>query len=214
MLEVTCRDKSAATSQLLTDAITTVHTRIVALLKARGQAKERFASLRNRAKTQAAHDLIEHVRVLLEDLEQSKRTNKRRAASRAKLVNAIERLVSDLLSARAGMDVPALLFRPIGKSSFDHTPVKYETFTNVLNGLKALELIGHQKGQTRYRKIEFDPGDFVSTSLPGRASRFWATSKLLRLADQVSHSMSAVHQALPASEKPPPNTGRKRRAEA
>ena len=52
----------------------------------------------------------------------------------------------------------------------------------MLTGLKALELIGHRVGQTRYRKTEFDPGEFVSTSLPGHASRFWATSKLLRLA--------------------------------
>jgi hypothetical protein len=61
--------------------------------------------------------------------------------------------------------------------------VKYETFTNVLNGLKSLDLIRHREGQTRYRKAEFDPGQFVSTSLPGRASRFWVTGKLMRLAE-------------------------------
>jgi hypothetical protein len=87
MLDVTNRDDIAAAGQLLSDAITAVHARMVSLLKARGQARERYAGLRNRAKTPAAHDLIEHIRAQLQDLEQRKRTNKRRAASRAKLVN-------------------------------------------------------------------------------------------------------------------------------
>jgi len=88
-----------------------------------------------------------------------------------------------LLRARRGTNAPALLFRSIGKSSFDKDPVKYETFTNVLTGLKSLNLVWHRKGQTRYCKSEFDPGEYVSTSLPGRASRFWATGKLMQLAE-------------------------------
>jgi hypothetical protein len=55
-------------------------------------------------------------------------------------------------------------------------------FVRALDGLKALELVGHRKGQTRYRKIEWDPGEIVSVALAGRASRFWATGKLLSLA--------------------------------
>ena len=39
--------------------------------------------------------------------------------------------------------------------------MKYETFTNVLTGLKSLNLVWHRKGQTRYRKSEFDPGEYV-----------------------------------------------------
>jgi hypothetical protein len=49
---------------------------------------------------------------------------------------------------------------------------------------KKLDLIGHRKGQTRFRKTEFNPGEAVSEALLGRASRFWATGKLLRLAAQ------------------------------
>jgi hypothetical protein len=80
---------------LLSATITTVPTKIVSLLSARGQARERYAGLRNRARTQAAHDLIEHIRGQFENLEQTKRTNKRRAKSRAKLANAIERFIGD-----------------------------------------------------------------------------------------------------------------------
>ena len=184
MLEVTNRDNSAAVCLLLSATITTVHTKIVSLLSARGQAKERYVALLTRARSQAAHDLIACIRDDIEHLEQqkSKRSYKRRATSRAKFTEAIESFVGDLLRVKAGTNAPALVYRSIGKSRFDHDPVKYETFTNVLNGLKALELIGHQKGLTRYRKSEFDPGELVSTALPGRASRFWPTSMPLRLA--------------------------------
>ena len=61
--------------------------------------------------------------------------------------------------------------------------MKYDVFMRVLDGLKALELVGHRKGQTRYRKTEFGPGELVSVTMHGRASRFWATGKLLRLAE-------------------------------
>jgi hypothetical protein len=174
MLELTRTDDSTAA----------VRTKIIGLVKARARARERYAALHNRARTQAAHDLIARIRDDMEQLEQQgkKRLYRRGAIGRAKFTDAIERFVGDLLRVQAGTKAPALVFRSIGKSCFDDDPVKYETFTNVLNGLKALELIGHQSGRTRFRKSEFDPGEFVSTSLPGRASRFWPTSTLLRLA--------------------------------
>jgi hypothetical protein len=148
------------------------------------QPKERWADLRSRARSRAARELVAHIRRELEDLEQKKdkRRRKRREKAGAKFSDAIERFVGDLLRAKAVTQGPALIFRSIGKSSFDRDPVKYETFNNVLEGLKELELVSHRPGQTRYRKSEFDPGEFVSTLLPGHASRFWATSKLLRLA--------------------------------
>ncbi len=62
--------------------------------------------------------------------------------------------------------------------SFDHEPVKYDVFTKVLEGLKGLELVGHLKGQSRYRKTPFG-----TVQLPGLGARFWATGKLLRLAE-------------------------------
>ena len=58
----------------------------------------------------------------------------------------------------------------------------YEARKKVPKGLKDLGLVSHRKGQTRFRKMEFDPGDFFSVALLGRASRFSATGKLLRLA--------------------------------
>ena len=48
MLEVTRTDDSTAA----------VHTKIIELLTARGQSRERYAALRNRSRTQAADALI------------------------------------------------------------------------------------------------------------------------------------------------------------
>ena len=88
-----------------------------------------------------------------------------------------ERFVGDLLRVRAGSTTPG-----------EHPPrcwtvrvrrcetVKYDMFKQVLEGLKTLGLVGHQKGQSKYRKTPFG-----NAPEPGRAARFWATGELLRL---------------------------------
>jgi hypothetical protein len=188
MLDVNVDSQTSAHGVQTVDAEkTAVQIEIIGLIKAWSQQpKERWADLRSRARTQAANELIAHIRNDLEELEQkaNDRTHKRRQRSGVKFFGAIERFVGDLLRAKAGKTGPALIFRSIGKSSFDHDPVKYETFTKVLKGLKGLDLVSHRKGQTRFRKMKFDSSDFVSVSLLGRASRFSATGKLLRLAGQ------------------------------
>ena len=78
------------------------HGKIIELLTARGQSRERYAALRNRARTQAADALIAEIRAQMGELEQrdGKRIYKRRAASEVKFVTAIERFVGDLLRVR------------------------------------------------------------------------------------------------------------------
>ena len=179
MLEVPRTEDSTAAAQTLAAAIRTVHRGIVELLTARGNARERYAALRNRARTPAADALIAHIRDDLEKLEQreGKRVYKRRAASEEKLVGAIERFVGDLLRVRAGMTAPANIYRVVGSSKFGDASVKYDMFTQVLNGLKTLGLVFHLKGQSRYRRTPFG-----NAPVPGQAARFWATSKLVGLA--------------------------------
>jgi hypothetical protein len=53
-------------------------------------------------------------------------------------------------------------------------------FMRVIEGLKALGLVEHQKGRTRSQDTSFD----FRVAVPGRAARFWATPKLLRLAEE------------------------------
>jgi hypothetical protein len=58
-------------------------------------------------------------------------------------------------------------------------------FVRLLEALKALGLVGHRKGQTRYQETGFD----VRVTVRGRAARFWATPKLMKFAeDQGIHS--------------------------
>jgi hypothetical protein len=200
MLEVTRTDDSAVAVQTLSAAIRTVHRRIIAQLMARGQTRERYAALRNRARTQAAHDLVARIRDDMEKLEQTqgKRIYKRRAVSGAKFVGAIERFVGDLLRVRAGTTGLANVHRAIGRSRFDDATVKYDMFTQVLDGLKTLGLVGHQKGQSRYRKTPFG-----NASEPGHAARFWATSKLLGLA--AHHGIDSDNVGEHFAPEPPKN---------
>lgn len=169
-----------AVAHIVRAVITAVPERIIRLITAWSKPNERYADLRSKARTPAAHQLVARIRDDLEELERQggKRARKRREKSGAKLLEAIERFVGDLLRVRADTIAPALIYRSIGKSSFDHEPVKYDVFTKALQGLKELELVGHRKGQTRYRKA-FG----ASVPLHGRAARFWATGKLLGLAE-------------------------------
>ena len=175
-------------------ALLDVRSKIVSLIRAWSQPSERYADLRSRARTPQALELIARIREGIEDLEQkgTKRVRRRREKSGVKFSEAIERFVGDLLRARANKLGPALVYRSTGKSRFKHDPVKYDMFSNALAGLEALELIGYRKGQTRYRKTAFGPVDVVSVQLRGRAARFWATGKLLRLAEDYGINSSNV----------------------
>ena len=172
----------AAVARIVHASIAALHAKLITLIKSKPQGyaekpEDSFADLRSKARTPAAHQLIARIRNDLEELEHQsrKRARKRRKKSGAKFLEVIERFVGDLLRVRAGTITPALIYRSIGKSDFDHEPVKYDVFTKALEGLKELELVGHRKGQTRYRKA-FG----ASASLPGRAARFWATGQASR----------------------------------
>jgi hypothetical protein len=114
--------------------------------------------------------------------------------SGAKFYEAIERFVGDLLRAKAGTMAPVRIYHAIGKSSFDKDPVRYDVFFEVLEGLKTLELVGHYKGRTRFRKTEFDPGEVVSVTMHGHASRFWARGNLLGLAEHYGINTTNVDE--------------------
>jgi hypothetical protein len=51
------------------DSTAAVHTKIIELLTARGQSRERYAALRNRSRTQAADALIAEIRAQMGELE-------------------------------------------------------------------------------------------------------------------------------------------------
>ena len=173
-------DPQAPALQTVHAALLGVRLKVLGLVKAWSHSMERYADLRSRARTPEADKLIAFIRAGIEQLERKgdKRVRKRREKSGAKFSEAIERFVGDLLRARAGTSRAGRIYRAIGKMSFDHEPVKYDVFTKMLQGLKGLELVGHRKGQSRYRKTLFG-----TVQLPGLGARFWATGNLLRLAE-------------------------------
>jgi hypothetical protein len=140
---------NAATAQTGPAAIAAEHTKIIKLITAWSQLEERYADLRSKGRTAAAHQLIARICDDIEELEQKagSRVRKRRARSGAKFFHALERFVGDLLRARAGTTGPARVYRAVGKDAFKQDAVKYDLFMRVLEGLKALELVGYRRGQ-------------------------------------------------------------------
>ena len=190
----------APTAPVLAD----VRARLVGLIAARApDTLDRYADLRSGWHTHAAGQFTFQLLREIEQLEHATgvRVRKRRGRSGVKFADAIHRLVGDLLRARVGEKATGRIYRVTGKDSFKHDPVKYDMFWRVVEGLKALGLIEHRKGQTRYRTSAFGPE--YKVPLPGRAARFWATSKLIALAE--AHGIHAENISDHFVPEPPRN---------
>jgi hypothetical protein len=142
-----------------------------------------------------AHELVWRV---MSDIRQHERdagsrVRDMRARGATRFHFGVERVVGDLLHARAGTNATGRLYRPLGKDDFQDAPVKYDTFHRVLDGLKALGLVGHRKGRSRSR----DTGFGFRQTIPGRAARFWATPRLLQLAAEHGINSSNVGEHFP-----------------
>jgi hypothetical protein len=154
--------------------------------KASTARKDTYAFLHSRSRTSEARQLISEVYDSITEWEAQTgaRSYKRRARSANTFVNALERVVGDLLRAKADPSRSGRLFRPIGRDRFKYDPIKHDVFKRVVDDLKGLELVGHALGKPRYFKIpeEWGGGSIARTG-EGKASRFWATPKLLALAE-------------------------------
>src|SRR5262245_56869224 len=146
------------------------------------EREDRYATLLSRCQTSVARQLTFRLHTDIADWERrsGKRVRRRLARVGVKYVDVIERFVGDLLRAGADHNSSGRIFRATGKDHFKDEPVTYDVFMGVLDGLKALRLVEHEKGQTRFSKV---PEWGLSYTLPGRASRFWATDKLMKLAE-------------------------------
>ena len=180
-------------------ALVSVPAKLIGLIAARAvETYDRYADFRSRSRTPSATELIARVFSEIEQHEQGtrRRFRSRRERGRAKFTEALERFLGDLLRARTGP-----IYRPTGKSDFSDAPVKYDMFMTALDGLKALGLVEHRKGQTRYYETGFEPGHKVTIS--GRAAHFWATPKLLKLADE--HGVHSGNVGNHFAPEPPTN---------
>jgi hypothetical protein len=170
----------AQTSVVKQPALLEARAKIVSLIAARGR-EDRYAALLSWWRTAAAQNLIYGLYndIARWEKESGKRVRQRQARRGVVFVDALCRFVGDLLRARAGRNASGRIYHALGKTSFDDVPVNYDVFMGVLDGLKALGLVGHAKGWRSYHEIEEWN---VSVTLAAHASRFWATDKLIKLA--------------------------------
>ena len=188
--------------EVSTAPIPAERAKIIELITARApETLDRYAELRSRCRTRAAEALIWrlYADIELHEEKMGSRVRTRRDRTSVRFFDALERIVGDLLRARASANATGRIYRAIGKTSFSDAPVKYDMFTTALDGLKALGLIGHQKGRSRYLETGFD----VRVTLPGRAARFWATPKLVKLAED--HGIHSGNVGDHFAPEPPTN---------
>jgi hypothetical protein len=164
-------------------ALATERAKLVELIASRApETLDRYADLRSWWRGPFAQKLIYRIYGDIVEHERTGggRVRRRRGRLGVRFTDALMRFVGDLLRARAGTDTTGRIYRPTGKGDFSDAPVKYDMFMRALDGLKALGLVEHRKGRTRYQETGFD----VRVTVPGRAARFWATPKLLKLAEE------------------------------
>jgi hypothetical protein len=194
--------RAASAGEESTVGLLEARAQIVSLIAAHSRP-DRYAALLSRSRTSAARQLILQVCSDITAWEQQsgKRVYKRRSRSREIFSNAVERFVGDLLRAKADKNASGRVYRSIGKTSFGDDPVNFDVFKGVLDGLKSLGLVGHRKGQTRYHETGFEPGHRVTIS--GRAARFWATPKIVKLAEE--HGIHSGNVGDHFAAEPPTN---------
>jgi hypothetical protein len=113
---------------------------------------------------------------------------------RAKLSQAIGAVVGALLK-NWSRSRPRAVYRSHKASAFSDGPIGHRQFIAAMSGLVALGFVSHQPG---YRKAtEWEDGNIWS----GKASRFWPSVELLRLA--VAHAVTAA-AANDQFKAPPP----------
>jgi hypothetical protein len=136
-----------------------------------------YAALDSRAVTDAARSLRDDVVDLVAREEMKGRRRKRdRTASRLK--RAVEGLLGDLLRAQASGKSQGYVYHPTSPRGFKDAPVGHRVFMAAKDALEALGLVKIAKGFQKW--ADFGSG---KVSLPGYATRFIATPRLLKLAE-------------------------------
>ena len=161
--------------------LTEARAQIVSLIAARGR-EDRYATLLSRCRSSEAVILIRQVFGEFAHWQRTSGNRVRRFGSKSGQTyhEAIERFVGDLLRARAaGNNASGRIFHALGSTTFDDVPVNYDVFIRMLDGLKALGFVG----------VEKEP-----TYLARRAAAFWATNKLVQLAEYFGVHLNNVSE--------------------
>lgn len=139
----------------------------------------RYATLNNRAATEQAKQLVDHVFVQVARANGSERPRGPYGKTKQQLRRGVEGFLGDLLRAAGHEHAKGFVHRSLHAGSFTGEDVGARAFNQLIDRLKALGLIEHARGfQDRFRWEAGGP-EVVSRA---RASRFMATPQLLELA--------------------------------
>lgn len=160
-----------------------------------------YATLNHRAVSPAAMAFVGQIASLVEDQERltklreaevkaaeglkKPRVNKRGAQGSAKLWEAVESFLGDLLTAAANEEARGWVYRRLGKGDFSEERVGIRTFSRLHSALSELGLVDHIKGAQWVVRNQFHEGpgqSYAKLDGAGQASRFRATESLLALA--------------------------------
>jgi len=106
----------------------------------------------------------------------------------ASLRDGLARFLGHLLLSKADPERSGKVFRSLKKDTFTGGPVTFPTFEAVWKALEGLELLVRTPGTRRWHPIGFDG----PIQLPGTASIFEATPKLLALAQEYGVSLDNI----------------------
>jgi hypothetical protein len=150
-----------------------------------------FASLLSRAASPAAQALIDRVydEVAAWEFQEGKRTNQRRNATAVPFRNTLERLVGDLLRARAEPGSTGRIYRTMRPEGFTDDVVSYRNFKACVDALSGLKLLDITPGKSRYFA-----GFGAKITITGKATRLRTTSKLMRYAKAAGVVVAEIDQ--------------------
>jgi hypothetical protein len=154
----------------------------------RAHKEDEFTALSSRAASPEARRLIEEVfdEVTTWELRRGERINRRRCDAIATLFrNTLERLIGDLLRARADPSSTGRIYRAMSRRNFTKDVVSWRNFEAAGHAMSGLELLEHTWGNRRYSG---------ESTVPGPASKFRATRKLIRRATDAGVVISEIDQ--------------------
>jgi hypothetical protein len=140
----------------------------------------RYATVSNRAATEQAKQLVDHVFERVIKANVSKRPRGPYGKTKQQIRRGVEGFLGDLLRTAAHEQAKGFVHRSLQANSFTREDVGYRAFTKVIERLKSLGFIEHFQGY-QGRGLGFDPGD-AKLVYRASASRFRATPELLELA--------------------------------
>jgi hypothetical protein len=139
----------------------------------------RYATVHNRAATEQAKQLVDHVFEQVIKANVSKRRRGPYGKTKQQIRRGVEGFLGDLLRAAGHEHAKGWVHRSLQSNSFTGEDVGYRAFTRVVHRLRALGLIEHIPGYQERSRWEAGGPEYVSRA---SAARFKATPQLLELA--------------------------------